>query len=358
MKRALAPFLILSALAGGAQAQVNTPTDAPSPPGRSQPQATSTATPSSADSTFVRKASEGNAKEIALGKIAQDKGNSSAVRQYGQQMVHDHSAANQKLQSIAQANHLQMSPPEPEQGRTAQEFRAMQGQGFDKAFAQRMVQDHQKAIDLYQKELREGRDPAIQSYARGTLPTLQRHLQNAWQLPGGRSGSDHSNGMQHDQGSTGAGMEHGNDNGMNQGGMDQDTMGHDTMDSSRSGNAAGSSSDNGMNSGMNHSTDSSTDSSMDRGTTGGVYNDTSTGTRTGVNGGSAMDAGSGTPGSDTSVNGGINGGTRTAQPTDSRYGRGTQAGSTTGTTDATSGDPTTGGVPAGTSVPSSSSSTR
>ena len=47
-----------------------------------------------ASQTFITKAIEGNLAEIQLGQLAQQKGASDGVRNFGQQLVADHSAAN------------------------------------------------------------------------------------------------------------------------------------------------------------------------------------------------------------------------------------------------------------------------
>ena len=39
-----------------------------------------------------------------------------------------------------------------------------------------MVQDHQKAIDLFQQEAKSGKDADLKGFAKATLPTLQQHL--------------------------------------------------------------------------------------------------------------------------------------------------------------------------------------
>jgi putative membrane protein len=180
--KAFTPLLMIAMIAAGVGSTAASASAAPFAGNQSSSAASTT--PSTADTIFVRKASQGNAKEIALGRIAITKGRSQAVKQYGQLIVHDHSAANRKLQGIASNAHLQWSPTGPDQRMAAQSLRAKQGASFDRAFAQRMVADHQKTIAMFQKEVRNGRDPAIKAYARETLPTLQEHLRKAKALTG------------------------------------------------------------------------------------------------------------------------------------------------------------------------------
>lgn len=47
-----------------------------------------------------------------------------------------------------------------------------------------MVQDHEKTIPVFEKEAREGHNPALKSYAESLTPVLQQHLAEAKKLAG------------------------------------------------------------------------------------------------------------------------------------------------------------------------------
>ncbi len=55
------------------------------------------------DSTFVMKAADAGMTEVALGNIAQQNAANDKVKQFGQMMVKDHSAAGDQLKRIAQS---------------------------------------------------------------------------------------------------------------------------------------------------------------------------------------------------------------------------------------------------------------
>lgn len=131
---------------------------------------------------FMKKAIEGNLAEAALGQLAQQKGNSDGVKNFGKQLETDHSSANQKAMSLASS--MGMTPPtEPDkkQKATYQKLSKLSGDAFDRQFVGAMVADHKKDIAAYQKEARRQNDPAA-GYASETLPTLQTHLQMAQSL--------------------------------------------------------------------------------------------------------------------------------------------------------------------------------
>jgi hypothetical protein len=55
------------------------------------------------DQAFLTDAIQGNLAEISMGQLAQKNGGSDGVRSFGQMLVEDHSAANEKAKSLAQA---------------------------------------------------------------------------------------------------------------------------------------------------------------------------------------------------------------------------------------------------------------
>ena len=127
---------------------------------------------------FIKNAIEGNYAEVDAGKLAQDKGKSDAVKQYGAMLVKDHSAANEK--AIAAAKQLGVDPPTGAGMMAKAEYlklKVLSGDSFDKSFAKGMVKDHENDVKEYQKE--SSKSDAVGSYAKETLPTLKHHLQEA-----------------------------------------------------------------------------------------------------------------------------------------------------------------------------------
>jgi putative membrane protein len=63
----------------------------------------------SAEKTFITKAAKGNLAEVELGKLASEKSHNQQIKDFGQQMVTDHSKANDNLKPIADSNDVQWS---------------------------------------------------------------------------------------------------------------------------------------------------------------------------------------------------------------------------------------------------------
>ena len=78
--------------------------------------------PNQNDRLFVYEATIGGTAEVEFGQLAEQKGRSSAVKDFAHQMVADHGKANQQLNGLAQA----ASVAQPQQ--LDEEHKAMFGQ--------------------------------------------------------------------------------------------------------------------------------------------------------------------------------------------------------------------------------------
>jgi putative membrane protein len=175
----LAGVALAFALASGAQAQT---TMQKSPMGQSSQMSQPSAKKAdSASQSFIKSAIEGNYAEINVGKLAQEKGKSDAVKQFGKMLVDDHTAANEK--AIAAAKEIGVTPPTGssvmEKG-TYLKLKVLTGDTFDKSFASSMVSDHKADIKEFQKE--SSKTDAAGQFAKDALPTLQKHLQQAQKI--------------------------------------------------------------------------------------------------------------------------------------------------------------------------------
>ena len=135
------------------------------------------------DSTFATQAAGGGIAEVKLGELAQQKGTTSAVTEFGKRMVTDHSNANDQLKGVASRDNITL--PTTMDSKDQAEYNKLSklsGTEFDKAYAKDMVQDHEKDIAAFKKEANDGQNPDVKNFAQQTLPTLQSHLQAAQEM--------------------------------------------------------------------------------------------------------------------------------------------------------------------------------
>src|SRR5690348_13750598 len=121
--------------------------------------------------------------EVKLGQLAQERGSNPAVKNFGRQMVQDHSKANDELKQASSKENIELpSEAAKSDQSTYDRLSKLSGDAFDRAYARDMVKDHSKDVAEFQKEAKNGRDESIKNFAAQTLPTLQNHLDQARQM--------------------------------------------------------------------------------------------------------------------------------------------------------------------------------
>ena len=61
------------------------------------------------------------------------------------------------------------------------------GEEFDAAYMPLMVEDHQKDIEAFRKEARQGTNPDLKSFAEQNTATLEQHLRQAREIQASQS---------------------------------------------------------------------------------------------------------------------------------------------------------------------------
>jgi putative membrane protein len=187
MKKNLSSCLLSAAIMAASFGGVATAQTNPSAQSDRAASPTASARSDAPDAKFVVTASAAGMAEVALGKLGAAQGGSSEVKAFGQQMVTDHTKANDELKSIASAKGLPLAPtPPPSDTKAAAIMSKKSGAEFDADFKTRMVADHKKVVTLFEKEAKSGDDPELKAFASKTLPILQHHLEMAQQLPAGK----------------------------------------------------------------------------------------------------------------------------------------------------------------------------
>jgi putative membrane protein len=147
--------------------------------------------PSNADATFAKKAAEGGNAEVKMGRLAQDKGDSQAVKDFGKRMEDDHGLAGQKLQDLAREENMTLPTGlSTSDQQVYDRLSKLSGQAFDVAYMRDMVKDHTTDIAEFQQEAKNGTDSKLKSFASDTLPTLQDHLKQAQQIRAAQGGKN------------------------------------------------------------------------------------------------------------------------------------------------------------------------
>jgi putative membrane protein len=135
---------------------------------------------SNPDASFYKNAAEAGIFEVDAGHMAQEKGNNQQVKDFGSMMVKDHTAANDKLQSIGSSKNITLpTSAGVAEMATEAKLKLLSGDTFDKSYVKSQVTAHQKAIALFRKEATSGQDADAKAFASASLPMLHSHLKAA-----------------------------------------------------------------------------------------------------------------------------------------------------------------------------------
>ena len=150
----LAGAVAVSSMAYG-QGNSGAPATLPTP-GSNQASDSSSAPPHASDmhdKVFLRKASEGGLAEVKLGELASTKGNSKEVKDFGSQMVTDHTKLNEEMKPIAMQ--FGVMPPQHLNKMDQAEWdklNGMSGDDFDKEYITFMQKDHHNDLREFRTE--------------------------------------------------------------------------------------------------------------------------------------------------------------------------------------------------------------
>jgi putative membrane protein len=126
--------------------------------------------------------------EIELGKLAASRGQSADVKQFGQQMVTDHTKAGDELKQALSGSRYEVATQlDDKHNDLANKLRGMQGIAFDREYMKAMVDGHQDVQNMLDGRANEtanndATENAVNAWAKKTLPAVQHHLDMAKQI--------------------------------------------------------------------------------------------------------------------------------------------------------------------------------
>ena len=136
------------------------------------------------DQDFVRDALEGGAAEVQLGQLAEQKSESSDVKQFGQKMVQDHTQlGDQVIKPLAK----QLGVKEPKglskkDKQLVASLEGLSGPQFDQEYIKAMVKDHKQDLKDFTSEAQTAQDPNVKRAAQEGTTVISQHLQMIEQI--------------------------------------------------------------------------------------------------------------------------------------------------------------------------------
>jgi putative membrane protein len=140
----------------------------------------------SADTTFIRQAIRGNFTEVALGRLAEDRAEESAVEDFAERMVSDHNSMNEDWADLARDNDMRVGLEFGPAGQQAIErLKDLEGAEFDQAYMSEMIRHHEQDLATFQRMATSARSSEVRQLASSGASTIREHLALAREVGSG-----------------------------------------------------------------------------------------------------------------------------------------------------------------------------
>ena len=136
------------------------------------------------DQKAMRDIAQANMAEIASAKLALDKSQNDQVKSFAQKMIDDHTKALTEVQQLAQSKGVELPDgPDLKHKAMATAMEAMSGDTFDRDYIKNAgLKDHRATLDLLHKTQRNAKDAGLKALATKMVPVVQGHLKMAEQM--------------------------------------------------------------------------------------------------------------------------------------------------------------------------------
>ena len=134
---------------------------------------------------FVNAAAISDMYEVTAGKIAVQRAQSPAVKEFAQKMVDAHTETTSKLKAILASNNINVTPPAHVDNRRQgmlDNLRGAKAEDFDHRYISQQVAAHKEADILMRGYAKDGDNAAIKDFAAATDKAVKMHLSMAQKL--------------------------------------------------------------------------------------------------------------------------------------------------------------------------------
>jgi len=137
---------------------------------------------------FVNEVVAASTAEVELGRMASERAMNPDVKEFGQMMVRDHTAAGMEFKQVLTQHGMQVREVMDEKHRDlSQELSRLQGAEFDREYMAAMVDGHEQVKSMLEGRANEKAnnqplENAVNQWAAKALPVVQHHLAMAQQL--------------------------------------------------------------------------------------------------------------------------------------------------------------------------------
>ncbi len=132
------------------------------------------------DQAYFAEAAEIDMEFISLAKLAQEKENSSHVKELGKMVEDQHTQSLKDLTQLIKRRNMTLPPSSNDEANEL--YREMEDKSavdFGKSYSDHMVSEYKDAITHYEKMSTESSDSETRAWAAEALPGLKEHLEHS-----------------------------------------------------------------------------------------------------------------------------------------------------------------------------------
>jgi putative membrane protein len=135
------------------------------------------------DKKFLAMAAQSDQNEIALSKLAIQKGTNPAVKDFAGKMVTEHTKMTESMKPYAQSWGLTPpSGPDADHQKELNKLSGLSGGDFDKEYISDMVTDHSKALSAFTSEAKDTKDTKFRASVIKGKTAVAAHKNMAYDL--------------------------------------------------------------------------------------------------------------------------------------------------------------------------------
>lgn len=132
------------------------------------------------DQKFLVKAIECTIAEVKLADTAQTRAFSPDVKQLAKTIRDEHKTCLDKLMAEAKNEKLAVVEGlDKEHRELVDRLSRLEGKPFDQEYVKGVIERHQKAIQMCETQIKDGKDQEITAFCREALPKMKAHLEEA-----------------------------------------------------------------------------------------------------------------------------------------------------------------------------------
>lgn len=127
---------------------------------------------------FVPMAASSDMYEIESSRLALERSQSPAIKQFAQMMIDHHTMTTQQVTQAAQASGMTPPPPAllPPHRALLDKLQPAQGRAFDRMYLDQQRTAHRQALALHQSYARSGDKEPLRQAAAQAVPVVQGHI--------------------------------------------------------------------------------------------------------------------------------------------------------------------------------------